>query len=340
MDFGATISRAFNIVLKHRALWILGFLASLAGGASGSTNALNTPSGTFSPVGPSGEISPEVERFFDQLSREPGLLVAGFGGLVCVLLLISLVLWIVSIIAHGGLIGGVRQIEDEGSTSFGQAWSVGVSKFWPLFGLSLLLALPALVLVLLFLLLFAGTLVPIIAATASGDESAQAAAAGGAFLLICGGFSLLCIGLVYLIIAAALQTFGERAIVLENKGVIEAIGRGWEVFRSNLGNIILLALLLFVISIVVGFVVAIVAGLLFAPTLITAILGAGTEGGIGTGTIILGVLTFLVVVIISAIINAIFTAFGSTVWTLAYRQFTGASSVIAEPAPPAPLPTA
>ncbi|BCX05522.1 MAG: hypothetical protein KatS3mg053_3460 [Candidatus Roseilinea sp.] len=340
MDFGATISRAFNIVLKHRALWILGFLASLAGGASSASNSFNAPGGAFTPTGPSGEISPEVERFFDQLARDPGLIVAGLAGFLCVVLLISLVLWIISIIAQGGLIGGVRQIEEEGATTFGQAWSVGVRKFWPLFGLSLLLALPGLVLLALFLLLFGGTLVPIIAATASGDEAAQAAAAGGVFLLICGGGTLGCIGLIYAIIAAALQTFGERAIVLENKGVIDALSRGWEVFRSNLGNIILLALLMFVISFVVGIIISFISGLLFAPTLISIIFGAGSEGGVGAGTLILGGLTFLVVVIISAIIYALFAAFSSAVWTLAYRQFTGTSGVVAEPAAPAPLPTA
>lgn len=340
MDFGATISRAFNIVLKHRALWILGFLASLAGGASSATNSFNAPGGSFTPTGPSGEIPPEVERFFDQITRDPGPIIAGLTGFLCIVLLISLVLWVVSIMAQGGLIGGVRQIEEEGSTTFGQAWSVGVRKFWPLLGLSLLLALPGLLLLALFLLLFGGTLIPIAAAAASGDESASAAAAGGVFVLICGGGALGCVGLIYAIIAAALQTFGERAIVLENKGVLDALSRGWEVFRSNLGNIILLALLMFVISLVVGFVIAIVAGLLFAPTLIATILGASSEGGIGAATLILGALTFLVVVIIGAIINAIFAAFSSAVWTLAYRQFTGASGVVAEPTSPAPLPTA
>ncbi|MCS6848072.1 MAG: hypothetical protein RMN52_10190 [Anaerolineae bacterium] len=338
MDFGATISRAFNIVLKHRALWILGFLASLVGGVGSAGNSFNTSGGAF--TSPSGELSPEAERFFNQLTTDPGLILAGLTGFLCIALLISLVLWVISIMAQGGLIGGVRQIEEEGSTTFGQAWSVGVRKFWPLLGLSLLLALPGLVLLVLFLLLFGGTLFPIFAATVSGDEAAQAAAAGGIFLLICGGGVLGCITLIYAVIAAALQTFGERAIVLENKGVIDALSRGWAVFRSNLGNIILLALLMFVIGVVVNFIVGIIAGLLFAPTLISIIFGAGSEGGVGPSTLILGGLTFLVVVVIGAIISAIFAAFSSAVWTLAYRQFTGTSGIVAEPVAPAPLPTA
>lgn len=339
MDFGATLSRAFNIALKHRVLWVLGFLASLTSGVNGAGNALSNLSGLFTP-GSSGEALPEVERFFGPIIREPGPIVGALCGLVCVVLLVSLALWVISIIAQGGLIGGVQQIEEEGNTTFGRAWSAGARNFWRLFGLSLLLALPVLLLLIIFVALFGVTLAPIVTALARGDESASSTAAGSAFALICCGGALGCIGLLYAIIAAALRTFGERAIVLEQKGVIDAVSRGWEVFRSNLGNIILLALLMLVVNIVVGFAIAIVSGLLFAPTLITAILSAGNEGGIGAGLLALRGLTLVLVAIVAAIINAIFAAFSSAVWTLAYRQFTGAGGVAAEPTPPALLPTA
>lgn len=340
MDFGATLSRAFNIVLKHRALWVLGFLASLTSGVSGVGNALSNSSSLSIPIpiGPSAEVLPEVERFFDQITGEPGLIVWALCGLVCVALLVSLALWVISVIAQGGLIGGVQQIEEEGNTTFGQAWSAGARNFWRLFGLSLLLVLPVLLLLIIFAALFGVALVPIITAAIRGDESILSKAANSAFALICGGGTLGCVGLLYAIIAAALRTFGERAIVLEQKGVIDAVSRGWEVFRGNLGNIILLALLMLVVSIVVGFVIAIVSGLLSAPALITAILSVGNEGG--AGSLALGGFTLVLVAIVAAVINAIFAAFSSAVWTLAYRQFTGAGGVAAEPTPPALLPTA
>ncbi|PJF47473.1 MAG: hypothetical protein CUN48_08445 [Candidatus Thermofonsia Clade 3 bacterium] len=340
MDIGATLSRAFNIALKHRALWVLGFLVSLISQVNSAGSALSN-SGSSLLIGPSAEAPPEVERFFNQLARDPGLIVTGLAGFLCLALLISLVLWIISIIAQGGLIGGVQQIEEEGGTTFGQAWSVGVRRFWPLFGLSLLLGLPGLLLLAVFALLLGGMFVPIIAAAVSGDESALSTAAGNAFALICCcGGALGCIGLLYAIIAAALQTFGERAIVLEQKGVMDAIRRGWEVFRSNLGSIILLALLMLVVNILVSVVIAIVGGLLFAPTLVAAILSAGNEGGMSNSSLVLVGLNSVLVVIVAAIINAIFAAFSSAVWTLAYRQFTGAGGLIAEPQSPAPLPTA
>lgn len=138
MDFGATLSRAFNIVLKHRALWVLGFLASLTGGVSGAGNALSNLSSLSIqiPIGPSAEVLPEVERFFGPTTREPELIVGALCGLVCVVLLVSLALWVISVIAQGGLIGGVQQVEEQGNTTFGQAWSIGARNFWRLFGLS------------------------------------------------------------------------------------------------------------------------------------------------------------------------------------------------------------
>ncbi len=40
----------------------------------------------------------------------------------------------------------------------------------------------------------------------------------------------------------------ERAIVLEDLPVLPAISRGWDIFRSNLGPIILMAIILGVIG--------------------------------------------------------------------------------------------
>jgi hypothetical protein len=162
---------------------------------------------------------------------------------------------------------------------------------------------------------------------------------GGAFSLLCFGGVLACVGVIYGIIASALQTFGERAIVLEDRGVTASIGRAWEVFRSNLGNIILLAILMFVISLVIGFIVGIIAAALFAPAMLSFISNVSNEAMISTGTIILGALSFIAVVIVSAIIGALYMAFNSALWTLAYRQFTGAGSVTTTAAPsPLPMP--
>lgn len=342
MDIGATISRAINITFKHRVLWVLGFLAALAGSGGSGNVSFQVPGGNFggSPGTTGGTMSPEMQRFFETLQQNSGLIFAGVAGLVCVLFLIFIVLWVVSIIARGGLIGAVDQIEREGNVTFGQAWRMGAAKFWRLLGINILLALPILIVGIIVAVLIGGSIIAIVAAAAGADgqlNDQQAAGMGGGVLaVVCIGGAFACVAAIYSIIASALSTFGERAIVLDNTGVMDGIRKGWEVFRSNLGNIILLAILMFIISLVIGIVVGVVSVALFAPVLITTIVSLNNSGTIGAGTFILGVAAFIAVVIISAIISALFVAFNSSAWTLAYRQFTGRGMVTTAP-PAAPL---
>lgn len=345
MDIGATISRAINITFKHRVLWVLGFLAALSGSGGAGNFNFQMPGGSFSGTGTgTGGMSPETQRFFDMLQENSGLIFAGAAGLICVILLISIVLWVISIIARGGLIGAVDQIEREGSVTFGQAWRMGAAKFWRLLGINILLALPIIILAIIVAVLIGGSVVAMISAAAGADgqlsDSQAAGMASGGFAVLCIGGAFACIAMLYSIIASALSTFGERAIVLDGTGVMDGIRRGWEIFRANLGNIILLAILMFIISLVIGFVVGIVSVALFAPVLITSVISLGNDGTLGAGTIVLGVITFIAVVIVAAIINALFVAFNSSAWTLAYRQFTGRELTAATPPPAAPLPPA
>ena len=353
MDFGATISRALNIVLKHRALWVLGFLAALAGGGGGSAN-LNLPSGRSfgSPTSASGgQVPPEIQRFFDLFQQNQGAIIAGVLGLFCVLFAISIVLWLVSIVAQGGLIGGVEQIERDGATTFGQAWRVGTSKFAPLLGLNILIGIPTFVIIVLAIVLVGGALIPLIpliTAGASGQNSdtVTTGLASAGIGVACIGSALLCVGAIYGLLAQAISTFGGRAIVLDNMGVVDSIRKGWEVFRANLGNIILLAIVMLVISSVIGLIVGLVSAAVFVPVLLTGVIGAVSDTGgfnIGAGTIVLAAIAFVAVAIIAAVIGALFKAFNSTAWTLAYRQFTGnrlLSTGSNTPPPTAPLPTA
>jgi hypothetical protein len=345
MDIGATISRAINITLKHRVLWVLGFLAALAGSGTSSNVNFNVPGSNMGTTGSTGgELPPEMAQFFDMLQQNSGAILAGAFGLICVLTLISIALWVVSIIARGGLIGGVDQIEREGNTTFGQAWRMGAAKFWRLLGLNLLLALPLIVAGLIVAVLIGGSVVALIATAAGADGQMDDAAAVGLFsgglAVFCIGGAFACVAVLYSILVSAITTFGERAIVLDNAGVMDSIRKGWDVFRNNLGNIILIAVLMFIINFVIGLVVGLVSVALFAPVLISSAVTLGNEGTLGAGTVILGALAFIAVIIISAIISALFVAFNSTTWTLAYRQFTGRGIISSGNTPAAPLPTA
>jgi hypothetical protein len=304
MDIGATLSRAFDITIRHRSLWFLGFLtALLAGAVNLPALPINLPSGA--PVLGSLPLLDEGD------SRLAAALVT----------VLAIILAVVGVIAQGGLITGVGQIEEQGSTSFGQAWSAAARRFWALLGLRIVLALPVLGLLVLAVVLFGGSLLPAALAAARGEESPDLGSAGvSLFLLLCSGCVMICATGIYSVLASALQAFGERAILLEGLGVISGLRRGWEVFLSNVFNIILLALVLIVLNALFSLITGLILTALALPATIGGLVSSLSEEGLQTSTLIFTVLLFALIMLISALISALVATFGSAVWTIAYRQ--------------------
>ena len=64
-----------------------------------------------------------------QLPETPDLavivIIAAIVGIGCLALIIGIAIWVVSVIARGGLIAGVQQVEEQEHTSFGLAWRAG-----------------------------------------------------------------------------------------------------------------------------------------------------------------------------------------------------------------------
>lgn len=305
MDFGKVFGRAWEITWRWKMLWVLGFLAALGQG-SGAPNANFSFSGDeFNrfdvPLGDS------AEEFFLALS---GVILI----LICVILIIAIALWVVSVIARGGLIAGVLQIEEQGETSFGKAWSAGARKFWTLFGLGILAAIPLILLLIIGgIVLFSGIFVGI-----GLLDVAEAAGITTLVLvsIICGGF--LCCGLfILVVILEQIRIYGERAAIIEDLGWIDAFKRGWEVLRENLGSTIIFWLIFFALGIVifgVSFVIILaIAGPLFGLFLVS------DPGLWWLGPICIG---GLLGTIIFALIRSILVAFTSATWTLAYREMT------------------
>jgi hypothetical protein len=310
MDIGATLSRAFDITIRHRSLWFLGFLtALLAGAVNLPALPIDLPPGVLVP----GELP--------LLDEGDSRLAAALVTLLCILVVLAIILAVVGVIAQGGLIAGVGQIEEQGSTSFGQAWSAAARRFWALLGLRIVLALPVLGLVVLAVVLLGGSLLPVAIAVLRGEESPDLGSAGTSLLLLlCSGCVIICAIVIYGVLASALQTFGERAILLENLGVISSLRRGWEVLISNLFNVILLALVLIVLNALFSLITGLVLTALALPARIGGLVSSLSAEGPQTGTIIFTVLMFVLVALISALISALVATFGSAVWTIAYRQ--------------------
>ena len=91
MDYGKVLGRAWQITWRWKALWLLGFLASLGGGGGMGGNGYYSSSGKDLNEQAGALLPPEAW--------------AAIAGVACLLLIIFIILWVVSVTARGGLIG-------------------------------------------------------------------------------------------------------------------------------------------------------------------------------------------------------------------------------------------
>lgn len=235
--------------------------------------------------GNNGSNQPTVDWGENVFTRIPIWLIV-FG--VALVLALGLILWVISTVARGGLIAGVDAIERGQESTFLTAWHVSWQKVWTLLGIALLPLLPIL------LLLVAGlTTVGVLAGF-------TALFRGELDFPWRTGFGVTLIGLACLTVPVAVgltlvRNFAERACLLENLGVFAAYRRGWDVLIRNLGPAVILFLIQIGLSILLGI------GLL-GPGLVMA-------------------LCFLLWPLLLLIGGAV-AAYFSTLWTLAWREWT------------------
>lgn len=291
MEYGKIINRSASIVWQNKFLMILGILAGIgsgyfpgSGGGGGGDTGFGDP-GQFS------EFGDEIAAF------AVGVVVV----LICVGLFIGIVLWVISTVARGGLIASVNSTEAGEKSSFRQAWGAGWNKVWTLLGISLLPAIPALMLFVIGLLGLAsyGGIFALF-----GEEFAESAGIAGLGTVFA---VLACIIVPIMLALMILRNFAERACMLEDQGVIDAYRRGANVLMANLGEAIVLILIQIAIFIVLGL-------LLFLPGLLLALCCC------------LWPLLWL--------LQGAIEAFVSALWTLAWRTWTG-EPPLAEKAPAA-----
>jgi hypothetical protein len=309
MDYGRILSRAWEITWRWKALWILGFLAALGRGGGGGNYSYRIDSSDWGDWG---------YRYYGPIPLE---IIATLVGLLCLAVLIGIALWVVSVMARGGLIAGVQQVEEDESTSLLEAWRVGRSRFWTLFGIGILTAIPTIILVVIGI----GTLVLFIIGTVGAFDTSEAAGAMGIVSsLLCGG-ALCCGAIVIAIVLNQIRIYAERAAILEGLGWIDAFVRGWNVLRENLGPTIVYWLIFFTIGLVLFTAITASLVALFVPIL--AVLASMDQGpwlvvpACGGG---------LLTIVVASLISAIVETFSSATWTLAYREMTGLSTALPE----------
>lgn len=319
MDYERMLRRAWDIVWNNKFLILLGILVVLGsgggggsgsgggGGGGGAPGAGRLPEGEY--VGPASleEGLEDVREVVEEFAGLIGLGVALICALIIVFFIIGLALWVVATISRGGLIAGVDQIETVGASSLGQAWSASWQRGWRMIGIALIPAIPNLVMLIVFLGLLGAFFASMGGFSAEPEVLFRGLLANAGLMIAL--VAVVCVGGIINLALGILKPFANRACILEDTRVFESYSRGWQILRDNLGFAVLLFLLQAAIHIVL-FIILIIPSILMA----------------------LCCLFWPVLLAISGTITAYF----STLWTLAWRHWTGrepGEMLVAEEAP-------
>lgn len=318
MDFGEILSKAWKITWKYKVLWIFGILAGCAessggGGNGGGSNFNNrTPGGDF--PGGMPNLPPEVMQWLEWARANLALIIIG---LCLFFLIITAIRVFFGTIGRIGLIHGAQRADQEDAPvlTFGDIFSQSRRYFWRIFGIDLLVGVVSIAIVLLIL---AAAFLPLLPAITSGQNMENAGGAWAGFALILFA-CMCCIFLPVSIVVGIVLQMVYTAIVVDNMSIGDGLRKGWEVFKSHLGNVLIMWLLLAVLGWIIGIVISLPLIAAFLPLILVVM---GTREAITTGvvtTLVCCVVYFPVLLVLTGILRT----YVQTGWTLTYLRLTG-----------------
>ncbi len=228
MDYSGIVERSFRLAWRYKSLWILGlFAGSGTTGFSYGDQRLNFAKGG-APMDPSVIFS-EIAPFLG------------------VLLWLGLILLVAYCLAKPALIDGVNRLTRGGVYTLADSFSTGVSMFFRFLGITILggilMVAAILLMVMIFVALFA--IHPII----------------GIVMLLPGIPAFFALIWVYL----SVFQLAERAIVVRNTNIADAISEGWQLFRNHLAESGIIVLIIIGLSIGLAIVSGIIMFIVGAP---------------------------------------------------------------------------
>lgn len=307
MDFGEVLSRAWQIIWNHKVLWIFGILASCsnANGAPGNAQA------SFQ-----GDTPPGMERFFDQFGRLPNWQIAVIIGVIIlvVLLLVALAIFLSTVGRVGLIQGTLRADHGQEQLIFGELFSATLPFFWRIFGLNLIVGLAGMLLILILLIPFI---------------LFGALTLGVGFLCL---IPLVCLFIPVFWLVNLVVEQANIAIIVEDVGIFDGLRQGWEIFRANLGAILVMGLILSLgVNLIGGFIIGLPIALIFSPAIIGAVTGAERAFG---GGVLISAICFVAFLPVLLILSGALRSYIEAAWTLTYLRLTrGPEGAEAEPIP-------
>ena len=300
-DFGEVLNRAWQITWKYKVLWIFGILSGCGRGGGSGSGSSNSGNGNGNWEGNTPSFFQDWERGFEQAGQW-----MIYNWWIFILIgLVFLVLIVLTIFLGNmgriGLIRGTLQAESGAEQlTFGELFSGSLPYFWRVFGLSFLIGLIFFVVMIPFVLI--GILT-----------------AGVGFLCL---LPLICILIPVSIAVGLVLELANVAIVRDNAGMWEGFQRGWDMARNNLGPVLGMAVILFVIGLGVSLVIAIPLLIVLFPTMIAFFAGNGQN----MTPLIIGGLCLVAYLPVSLLASGILYTYIGSAWTLTYLRLTPAAA--------------
>jgi hypothetical protein len=314
MKFGEILSKAWKVIWKHKILWLFGLLAGCGVAGSGGSNGGGSGASSASTNYQQGNwegldfLSPSaqrgIEEFFRNLADIPvGVWIAIGVGIFLVMLIFSALFMMLGTLGITGVVKGTSMADeagkDEKPLSLKAVFAGLKPAYWKVFLLNFGLRIAGFVVTSMLVVL-------VILFT----------------VLTCGLGLLLMIPIGWLV--NTMVNFSTIAIVEEGLGVFPAISRAWKVLIKNLGNVILMFLILGVGKAVIGVLLGLPIFVSFMPITINGI--ATGFNNITTGLAISGVL-LIIFIPLMIFLGGVLRAYVWSAWTLTYRRLIGKESI-------------
>lgn len=223
-----------------------------------------------------------------------------------VLIILAVIGFVFATFGGAALIHLINQLELRERATLGKGLDGG-EKIFQLLSVRVILFLPNLLVVVLAFAVMWGQL-----SRVDLTSAARANPLAGLFSSFCG---IMAITFVVNLLTSALSVGAERAIVIEKLSIGQALGLSGKLLATQLSDFIIIGLIFLGLSFLVGIFFACVGqpllGLMFSGASPSAMLG----GSLLTNPIV------VLSISVGLIGNMLATILGTSVWTLAYRQW-------------------
>jgi hypothetical protein len=223
-----------------------------------------------------------------------------------ILIVLGAIGFVFATFGDAALIHLINHLEMRERASLGQGLD-GAEKIFQLLVVRVLLMLPNLLVMVLAFAVMWGQLSRI-----TLTLSARTNPLSGLFSGFCG---ILVVGLAVSLLTSALSVGAERAIVIEKLSIGKALGVSGKLLATQLGDFIIIGLIFLGLSFLVGILFSCVGQPLLGLMFRSASPEAMVSGNLLTNPIV------VLSISVGLIVNMLATILGTSVWTLAYRQW-------------------